>query len=88
MALYHSHVIHWPLHEGEFVAHIRHPFFEYEINHIFRVVKVYNDFTIDIECVSSEYIPLGTIYSKQPYRGFRKVKRTPITNELRYTTEV
>ena len=88
MALYHSHVIHWPLNVGDHVGWIRYPFLEYKIDPVFKVLATYDDFTMDIECVESDFMLLGTTYLRQPIRGFRKVKRTPINDDLQYDIRV
>lgn len=88
MSIYNSHVIHWPLNVGDSVGYIRNPFIEYVIDPIFRVIAVYDDFTVDIECVDSTFLSLGTTYRKQPIRGLRKLKRTPINEALRYNNRV
>lgn len=85
MALYHTRVIHWPLKIGDHVGFIRNPFFEYEIDPIFEVLAVAEaNFTLNLKCVRSSFLAIGTIYENQPLRGLRKVKLTPIGDDLTY----
>jgi len=67
-----------PTEVGEFISFINYPFFEYNLDPIFKIVRRYADCTADIEVVQSNKIPLGTLYEKQYLGGFRRVKLSSI----------
>jgi len=95
MGLYHN-IIHWdydiniydPVNYGEHVSWIRNPFFEYQMDPIFKVIALYDDYTFDLECVKSSFLSVGTIYNKQQREDFRRVKLTPIGDDFKYIKTV
>lgn len=89
MPLYHQQYIQWDLRIGDLVGYIKHPFFEYKIDPIFKVVGVSEDnMTMDIEVYISSFLVQGSLYPNQPTWGFRKVKETPIDTDLTYKYDV
>ncbi len=95
MGLY-NNIIHWdfdtniydPVNYGDHVAWIRFPFFEYQMDPIFKIIQLYDDYTFDIECVKSSFLTIGKTYYKQHRRGFRRVKLTPIGDDFKYIKTV
>lgn len=88
MALYNRQTIHWKLNVDDLVGYIRNPFFEYQIDPIFRVIAVTDDNCyMDIEVLKSSFLVQGAVYRNQPTWGFRKVKETPIGDDLTYQPE-
>jgi len=91
MGLYHN-IMHFdydintydPVNYSDHVAWIRNPFLEYQLDPIFKVTALYDDYTFDLECIQSTFLPIGTIYLKQSRREFRRVKLTPIGSNLQY----
>lgn len=91
MGLYHN-ITHWNYNldvgEGEYVAWIRYPFGEYVLDPICKVITLYDDFSADLEIVASKHMTQGTMLVKQSLREFKRVKLTPIDDDLKYTASV
>ncbi len=68
----------WNLEAGESVSWIKYPFGEYNLDPIFKVLSIYNDFTVDLEVIESQHLVIGTTYLKQPLEGLRRVKLSTI----------
>lgn len=63
---------------GEFVSYNRYPFGEYNLDPIFKINCMYDDFHADLEVLYSNVIPLGTKYLRQSMDGFRRVKLSSV----------
>jgi len=91
VGLYHN-ITHWDYNlevgEGEHVAWIRYPFGEYVMDPICKVITLYDDFSADLEVIRSEHMTPGTMLEKQSLREFRRVKLTPIKDDLTYNKSV
>lgn len=85
MALYHRQMIHWPLKVGDYVGYFLNPFIDYKVDAVFRVLDVSPDnMFMTIIVVRSTYLSENTVYFDQPTKGFKKVKVTPLENDLTY----
>ena len=91
MGLY-KNITHWnyklDIGEGEHVAWIRYPFQEYVLDPICKVITLYDDFSADLEVIESEHMTPGTILVKQSLKEFKRVKLTPIKDDLTYNKGV
>lgn len=91
MSLYHN-ITHWDYNlevgEGEHVSFIRYPFSEYVLDPIFKIITIYDGFYADLEVVRSSFMTEGTLLEKQSLRDFRRVKLTPIKEDLTYNKSV
>lgn len=91
MSLYHN-ITHWnyalEVGEGEHVAYIRSPFFEYTLDPLFKVTKIYDGYFADLEVVNSTFMSSGSVLEKQSLRDFRRIKLTPITENLNYNKSI
>ena len=91
MGLYHN-ITHWGYNlevgEGEHVAWERYPFGEYVLDPICKIITLYDNFSADLEVVASKHMTLGTILEKQSLREFKRVKLTPINEDLTYNKSV
>jgi len=91
MGLY-NNITHWDYNldvgEGEHVAWVRYPFGEYVLDPICKVLVLYEDFSADLEVVDSTHMTKGTFISKQSLKQFKRVKLTPINEELKYNKKV
>ena len=91
MSLYHN-ITHWDynleLGEGEHVAFVRYPFSEYVVDPVFKVLTIYEGFYADLEVVYSTFMTVGTVLERQSLRDFRRVKLTPIKEDLTYNKSV
>ena len=91
MGLYHN-ITYWDYNldvgEGEHVGWVRYPFGELVIDPICYVEKIYDDFTADLKVVKSKHMTIGTQLVKQSLRAFRRVKLTPIKDDLTYNKSI
>ena len=91
MGLYHN-ITHWDYNLevglGEHVAWIRNPFGESKLDPLCKVIKLYNNFSADLEVVQSSHMSLGTILVKQSLREFKRVKLTSIKEDLTYNKTI
>jgi len=91
MGLYHN-ITHWDYNldvgEGEHVAWVRYPFGEYVLDPICKVITMYADFSADLEVIKSDFMTPGTTLEKQSLREFKRVKLTPINEDLTYNKSV
>ncbi len=91
MGLYRN-ITHWDYNlevgEGEHVAFIRYPFGEYVLDPIFKVIRLYDGYFADLQVVESSFMTIGKIIEKQSLREVRRVKLTPIDEELKYNKSV
>jgi len=91
VGLYHN-ITYWDytleVGDGDHVAWIRYPFSEYKLDPICKVNKVYADFKADLEVVKSDFMTLGTILVKQSLREFKRIKLTPIKEDLTYNKTI
>jgi hypothetical protein len=91
LSLYNKNLFYWPLQVGDHVAFVRHPFFEYKAEFIFKVTAANPNKTYNIICVKSNFInviDIGTVYINQPLDSFRKVKFTTITEDFDYNYRI
>ena len=91
MGLYHN-ITYWDYNlevgEGEHVAWVRYPFGEYVLDPICKVISRYDDCSADLEVVRSDFMTVGTVLEKQSLREFKRVKLTPINDDLAYNKSV
>jgi len=91
VGLYHN-ITHWDYNlevgEGEHVAWVRYPFGEYVLDPICKIITLYDDFYADLEVVESTHMTPGTMIEKQSLREFRRVKLTPINDDLTYNKSI
>jgi len=91
MGLYHN-ITHWDYNlevgEGEHVAWIRYPFGEYKLDPVCKVLAIYDDFTADLQVLESDFMTPGLILEKQSLKEFRRVKLTPIKDDLTYNKSI
>lgn len=86
MALYRN-IVFWDysIETGEYVSWIRNPFSEYVQDPIFKVLAIYDDYTVDLEVVESDYLEIGQVFDRYPRNGLRRVKLGTIdTTDLTY----
>ena len=81
MALYHNTVQWiWDLEAGEYVSWLRYSFGEYNLETIFKIIRIHKNGTADLEVVDTvnPEVSLGSIYLEQPLEGFRRTKRMTV----------
>jgi hypothetical protein len=88
LALYNKNLFYWPLKIGDHIAYVRHPFFEYQADPVFKVTSLNSNGTFNIICVKSTFLNTGTILQNQTLDGYRKVKLTTVTEELNYNYRI
>jgi len=73
---------------GEHVAWVRHPFFEYKLDPIYKIIQIHDNFYADIEVVSSSFIDVGTLIENQSLRTMRRVKLILIHPDYTYNKKI